>query len=98
MSFEASLASMFLIAWLKKGGTRLEKSFPVRSICRIQTRRLLRRKQSVARRLMKKLRQNRRVPGGKGVETTAIIMTVLQDTLYITLTPVYSLRLQSKLI
>ena len=56
------------------------------------------RKQSVARRLMKKLRQNRRVPGGKGVETTAIIMTVLQDTLYITLTPVYSLRLQSKLI
>ena len=56
------------------------------------------REQSVARRLMKKLRQNRRVPGEKGVETTAIIMTVLQDTLYITLTPDYSLRLQSKLI
>ena len=31
------------------------------------------------------------------METTAIIMTVLQDILYITLTPVYSLRLQSKL-
>ena len=30
------------------------------------------REQSVARRLMKKLRQNRRVPGGKGVETTAV--------------------------
>ena len=80
VSFEASFVVLYVLrldyAYISLSISLVEegreKSFNVRSICRIQTRRLLMREQSVARRLMKKLRQNRRVPG---VETTAITAT-----------------------
>ena len=83
VSFEASFVVLYVLrldyAYISLSISLVEegrgKCFNVRSICRIQTRRLPRREQSVARRLMKKLRQNRRVPGGKGVETTAITAT-----------------------